>query len=660
MNPMFQKTSKVKALALLPLLHAASCFAALDYIELSDRTDVLAGKPFGKAGAYERLVGRAYFQVDPANPANANIADIDKAPRNEKGMVAFSADLYVLKPRESKNGNGAVLFEVSNRGGKGMVAFFNRAGGSTDPKTDKDFGDSFLMEHGYTIVWLGWQFDVPNNPGLIRLYVPVATDNGKPITGLVRAEFTPDQRTDTMPVADRNHRPYEILNPNDPAMQLTVRDTPAGKHTVIPRNEWTIRDGKVRREQGFAPGKLYEIVFTSQNPPVAGLGGAAIRDLISFIKYNGVARDSVLGDQFRIIKRAYAFGVSQSGRYLRKFVYDGFNADEKGRKVFDGVMAHVAGAGRGSFNERFAQPSRDGHPFLNTLYPTDIFPFTDTDETDPLTGQTGGILDRVVKANAVPKIFYTNSSYEYWGRDAALIHISPDGKSDATIPDSTRIYFFAGGQHGPAAFPPAQNNTQNPNNPNDYKWAMRALLEAMDKWVRDGAAPPASVYPRVAQLVPPAEVKFPKIAGLNFPLHPTTAYRMDFSVVPAKVGEAFPALVPQVDADGIDIGGIRMPEVAAPLATYTGWNLRSPKIGAPDQLFSMQGSWLPFPRDKAQRDVRHDPRASIAERYPTRDAYLDRVRESARQLVKDGLLLEGDVAPIVERCTTEWTYLHRM
>jgi hypothetical protein len=189
---------------------------------------------------------------------------------------------------------------------------------------------------------------------------------------------------------------------------------------------------------------------------------------------------------------------------------------------------------------------------------------------------------------------------------------------------------------------------------------MRALLEAMDKWVRDGAAPPPSVYPKVAQLVRPAEVKFPRIAGLNFPLHPTTAYRMDFSVVPAKVGEAFPALVPQVDEDGIDIGGIRMPEVAAPLATYTGWNLRSPKIGAPDQLFSMQGSWLPFPRDKAQRDARHDPRASIAERYPTRDAYLDRVRESARQLVKDGLLLEGDVAPIVERCTTEWGYLHRM
>ena len=641
------------------LLYAASCFGALDHVELSDRTDVLGGKSFGTAGPYERLVGKAYFQVDPANPANVIIVDVDKAPRNEKGMVEFSADLYVLKPREPKNGNGAIVFEVSNRGGKGMVGTFNRAGGSTDPRTEKDFGDDFLLQQGYTIVWLGWQFDVPATPGLMRLYAPIATDNGKPITGLVRSEFTCDQRTDTMPVADRNHRPYEIVNPDDPNMQLTVRDTPAGPRTVIPRNEWTVTNGKIRREQGFSPGKMYEIVFMSRNPPVAGLGSAAIRDFISFLKYNRVAPDTVLGDQYRILKRAYGFGQSQSGRFLRKFVYDGFNADEKGRKVFDGVMAHVAGAGRGSFNERFAQPSRDGHPFLNTMYPTDIFPFTDTDETDGVTGQTGGLLARAVKANATPKIFYTNTSYEYWGRDAALIHVSPDGKSDAALPDTTRIYFFAGGQHGPAGFPPPHNNTQNSSNPNDYKWALRALLVAMDNWARNGAEPPASVYPKVAQLVAPDGVKFPKIPGVNFPLHPTTAYRMDFLSVPPKVGEAFPALVPQCDADGIDVGGIRMPEVAVPLATYTGWNLRSAKIGAPDQLFSMQGSWVPFPVDNAQREARHDPRVSIEQRYPSRDGYMDMVRASARQLVKDGFLLETDVDPVVERSAAEWAYVHR-
>ena len=205
-------------MTLIALLTASSGFAALDYIELSARTDVLAGKPFGKAGPYERLVGKAYFQVDPKNAANAIIVDVDKARCNDKGMVEFSADLYVLKPREPKNGNGAILFEVSNRGGKGMLGMYNRAGSSTDPKTEKDFGDEFLMQQGFTIVWLGWQFDVADNPALLRLYAPIATDNGRPITGKVRAEFVPDQRTDTMPVADRNHRPYEILNPNDPAM----------------------------------------------------------------------------------------------------------------------------------------------------------------------------------------------------------------------------------------------------------------------------------------------------------------------------------------------------------------------------------------------------------------------------------------------------------
>jgi hypothetical protein len=636
---------------LLPLLliPAAVTYAALDYIELADRTDVLAGKSFGSAGPYERLVGKAYFLVDPKVPANGIIADIDKAPRDENGMVAFSADLYVLKPRDPRNGNGAVLFEVSNRGNKGMLGMFNRASGSADPKTEKELGDEFLMQQGYTIVWLGWQFDVPDTPNLLRLYTPVATDNGKPITGQVRAEFTPDQRTDTMPVSDRNHRPYTILNPDDPKLQLTVRDSPAGPRTTLPRKSWTIRDNKIRLEQGFAPGHLYELVFTSQNPPVAGLGPAAIRDLISFLKYNGVARDSVLGDQYRVLKRAYGFGVSQSGRFLRKFVYDGFNADEKGRKVFDGLMVHVAGGGRGSFNERFAQPSRDGHPFLNTMYPVDLFPFTDLDETDPITHQTGGLLDVAKKSNAVPKIFYTLSSYEYWGRDAALTHISPDGKSDAPIPDSSRIYFFAGGQHGPAAFPPPKHDTQNYSNPNDYRWSMRALLVAMNAWVKDDTAPPESVYPKLGDhaLVKPADVQFPKIAGVAFPLHPTTAYRLDFSVLPPKVGEAYPALVPQVDSDGIDLGGIRTPEVAVPLATYTGWNLRAPEIGPRDRLYSMQGSWIPFPT------------AKIDQRFTGRQAYLDEVRACAVKLVAQRFLLEGDVEKQVERGAAEWDYLHK-
>jgi hypothetical protein len=259
------------------------------------------------------------------------------------------------------------------------------------------------------------------------------------------------------------------------------------------------------------------------------------------------------------------------------------------------------------------------------------------------------LLDVATRSNTVPRIFYTLSSYEYWGRDAALTHISPDGKSDAPIPDSSRIYFFAGGQHGPAAYPPPKHDTQNYSNPNEYRWSMRALLVAMNAWVKDDTKPPASVYPKLADhaLVKPADVQFPKIPGVAFPLHPTTAYRLDFSVLPPKVGEAFPALVPQVDGDGIDLGGIRTPEVGAPLATYTGWNLRAPEIGAPDQLYSMQGSWIPFPA------------AKIDQRYAGRQAYLDQVRACAVKLVAQRFLLEGDVEKQVERGAAEWDYLHK-
>ena len=292
-----------------------------------------------------------------------------------------------------------------------------------------------------------------------------------------------------------------------------------GPRQTIPRAGWRIEDrSRIVLASGFQPGRLYELIYTSEDPAIAGLGPAAVRDFVSFLKYGGNA-DTLLGDQSRHLKRAYGFGISQSGRFLRKFLYDGFNQDEKGRKVFDGVMAHVAGAGRGSFNHRFAQPSRDGHPFLNTLYPTDIFPFTDSEERDPETGLNDGILAHASTAATTPRIFYTNSSYEYYGRAASLIHTTPDAKQDAAVPPGTRIYFFAGGQHGPAAFPPPRNGTQDLSNPNPYTLSLRALLVAMNAWVRDGREPPPSQYPRIdeGQAVPLAQLSFPKIPGVVLP-----------------------------------------------------------------------------------------------------------------------------------------------
>ncbi|MBI1786582.1 MAG: hypothetical protein HYR60_03385 [Acidobacteria bacterium] len=644
--------------------------AAVVRIEVAERSDVLNGRSFGAAGPYERIVGKAYFAVDPKVPANQIICDIDKAPRNENGLVEFSADIYVLKPRDPARGNGAVIYEVSNRGNKGMLATFNRAAGSHDPQSPEHFGDGFLMERGYTTLWLGWQFDVPREQGRMRLYAPIARDGERPITGLVRSEFIPDRQEYSHSLADRSHIPYRVIDPNDPAMVLTVRELRDGPRRVVPREHWRIVEGThVAMEAGFEPGRIYEVIYRAQDPALVGLGPAAVRDIISFLKYGHGPVITVLADHSRYIKRAYGWGVSQSGRFLRTFLYYGFNADEKNRKVFDGVMAHVAGGGRGSFNNRFAQPSRDGHPFFNLFYPTDIFPFSDLPQTDPETGLTDSLLARAEKAGVSPKIFYTNSSYEYWGRAASLIHTSVDGKQDFSPPANTRIYLFAGGQHGPAAFPPKRSSTRNLPNPNPYTWSLRALLTAMDRWVAEGKEPPPSQYPLLSsgQLTAVDYLRFPRIPGIDIPARIQNAYRADYgpefrskgivSMEPPLVGKTFPTLVPQVDGDGNETSGIRLPGIQAPLGTFTGWNLRVPEIGAGDELYSMVGSFIPFARTKAERTKSKDPRPSVEERYKGKEEYLKKVESAARALAVSGYLLESDVAPLVARGGAEWDWL---
>lgn len=642
----------------LALLAAAAAFAGLARIEVSERTAVLGGKAFGKSGAYERIVGRAYFAVDPRLPANRIICDIERAPRNRQGLVEFSADLYVLKPRDPKAGNGAILFEVSNRGGKGMLAMFNRAVSSLDPTTPEHFGDGLLLEEGFTLGWLGWEFDVPAKDKMLRLDVPVI----KGLTGLVRSEFTPDSKTTSFRLADRTLRvAYPAADPADPANVLTVRDRAEGPRRVIPRSQWSFSPDRteVHMPAGFEPGKIYDVVYQARDPAVVGLGPAAVRDLISFLKYGGAAPEAhaLLAGQGRHLKRAIGFGTSQSGRFLRTFLYYGFNQDEKGRKVFDGLIPHVPGASRGSFNHRFAQPSRDAHPHLNTLYPTVIFPFTDLDQTDPLIGLTDGLLRRARAAGVVPKIFHTNGSYEYYGRAASLIHTTLDGRQDAPLAPDSRVYLFAGSQHGPSPWPPTRGGTQNLRNPNDFRYAMRALVLAMHRWLAEGVAPPPSRYPRIdaGQLVPLGQVRFPKLAGVAVPSRIYEPYRLDFgprfrtlgivAFEPPKLGPAYVALLPQVDADGNEIGGIRLPDVAVPLGIYTGWNLRSAELGAPGELYSMAGSFIPFPR------------AEIDKRYGSREGYLRRVEEAARRLAREGYVLERDVPSLVQRAGRQWDYL---
>ena len=626
----------LRVLALSPLLSAllvfssVSSFAEVVRVEITDRQDI---PQYG----YEQIAGKVRFAVDPKDPRNAVIADIDKAPKNADGKVEFAADMLALRPKTG--GNGVALVDVVNRGN--TTAFrLNRTAGADH------IGDGFLMKQGFTIICVGWEFDVRAREGVIRIDVPTATDNGAPITGIVRAGFTPDRRDITYTVGDS--AAYAPIDVNDPNATLTVRDGLSAKFETIPRSEWKMAGNVITLQKGFEPGRNYEISYKAASPPVSGLGLAAVRDITSHAKYTAQDR----------VKYAIGFGVSQSGRFLRTFLYDGMNTDEKGRQVFDGVMAHIAGGARLDVNRRWAMPTGLG------TYSATAFPFADMAQKDPASGVTDGLLDNPrAKANQ-PKIFYTNTGVEYWGggRSAALIHTTADGSKDITLPANVRTYFFAGNQHGPSAFPPPAGQGQQKANPTDYWWNMRALVVAMEKWVTAGTMPPPSQYPKRADrtLVKASAVAFPAIPGVQSPRTLTAGLRSSLEMAPGSAGASapLPFLVPQVDADGNERAGIHLPEVAVPLATYTGWNFRNSKIGGTEQLVSLLGSYIPLAQTRADRDSSHDPRASIAERYSSREQYMDRITKAADALVRDGYLLADDAQPVVKRAADHWEYAH--
>ncbi len=666
---MSQRRQSPVALVLVVVCTVAPLFGRVSRVEVERREEVLGGKSWGSAGQYEKLVGRAYFKVKPGNPHNLAIVDLDKAERDSSGEVEFSADFYILHPKDPGKGNGALLLEISNRGGKSILALANGGNGSRDPVTADDFGDGFLLNGGYTIAWVGWQFDAVPGPDVLRLYAPVAHGpNGTHIRGLARTDFTLDADRDEMPLGHLIQNRiggvgYPVADPASNENVLTKRDTPTGPRMLIPRNLWQFGTGNdsFRVEGGFKKGKIYELVYVVQDPAVVGLGFASVRDFVSYLKHDRQAVSPVT--------RAYGIGISQSGRFLRHMLYQDFNADEDGRIVFDGMIPHVAGAGRGSFNHRFAQPSRDAQPMNALFYPTDIFPFADTAQVDPITGKSDGLLVKATKSKTVPKIFLTNTSYEYWGRAASLIHTSPDGKRDLSPSSNVRIYLEAGLQHFSSPFPPRiAPGAQNANNANPVRWLWRAMISNLDAWVARGVEPPPSTYPRLSDgtLISLDQMRFPYIVSTGLPRDANQGYHVDYGPdfknkgiitnEPPIVGSPFPIFVPTPNADGEDMGGIELPEIAVPLATYTGWNLRSPQIGAPTQRVSFLGSYLPLARTKAERLAKGDPRPSIEERYSGKEQYLQMYRKAADRLVDKRFLLLEDLPAIVERGSAEWDF----
>lgn len=538
-------------------------------LQIERRGKVLNGKAFGLAGPYEKLMGKVEFALDPSAPINANVIDLALAPRNAKGEVEFSADFYMLKPVDPSRGNGRLLDEVGNRGGKGMLHSFQKAKYSPDPTTPEEFGDGALMAQGYTMVWLGWQWDVPD--GQMRMDMPIATDHGQAITGMIRGNFIPNTNAPTQPLADRNHKAYPIVNPNSADDYMTVRDRPADTPQRIPRDKWHfVGDSAVALDGGFELGRIYDVVYRARDPRVVGTGLTGLRDFISFLKYDKTDANPVPGIRF-----AYGWGVSQSGRLLRHFLYEGFNEDEQGRIVFDGVIDEVGGAGRGSFNHRFAQASRDAEEFFNVFYPTDMFPFTDGPETDPETGKHDGLLARAELRHVSPKIMHIFSNSEYFNRAGSLIHTDPAGRRDIPPPPNSRIYFVSSGPHAFGPFPPVQpQGAAALNNPMDRSPIVRALLQDLDAWVADGVPAPPSRIPHISDgtLVPTEAAGWPKIPGVHFPVPYLKTYRLDFGpdwsrglvTEPPKVGHQYVGLVPAVDEDGNSKAGIRMPRHSGP------------------------------------------------------------------------------------------------
>jgi hypothetical protein len=659
---------RILTAALLLALTPSLAEARVVRLRIESREVVLNGRPFGAGGPYEKLVGRVDFGLDPTLPANDIIVDLKLAPRNARGEVEASADFYLLKPLDPRRGNGRLFYEVGNRGGKSMLTTFQKAAASLNPKTEAEFGDGALMQQGFTLLWMGWQWDVPMRPGTMRMEMPIATENGKRINGLVRGNFILNERAATASLADRNHQGYLAIEPNAPENVMTVRDEPTAKGQVVPRSRWRFTDGlTVALEGGFEPGRIYDVVYKTSDPRVLGCGLAGTRDLISFFKYDTSPDNPSPG-----LKHAIGWGVSQSGRFLRHFVYQGFNADEQGRQVFDGVFDQVGGAGRGSFNHRFGQASRDALQFFNILFPVDLFPFTDGPSTDPETGKVDSLLARAVATNTVPKLFHLLTNSEYFNRAGSLVHTDPTGTKDAELPSTTRVYMIASAPHGPGPFPPASNTGggmvgRAALNPLDYRPAVRALFRALDRWVVEDTPPPPSAYPKIADgtLTSPERAGWPAVPGFQLPQHPLRAYHLNFgadwdkgivSVDPPEVGKPFGFGVPAVDADGNVRAGIRLPDIAVPLATQAGWNYRHASIGAPDRLAGEIGSYIPFAQTRAARERASDPRPSIEERYRGRDDYVGKLAASALDLVERGYLLPEDVPDLLKRAAAHYDW----
>jgi hypothetical protein len=640
------------------------------------------GREFGTVGRYEDVHGQFSGELDPTHPQNALIIDIDRAPRNAEGMVEYSADFRLLRPIDTTRGNQTLLYDVLNRGSK-RIFYLNQ--GWTPGHTD-DPGDGFLMQQGYTIVWSGWAGDLIETEagkagdGLVAR-LPIAThSDGRRISRWRTVELPVSKAGPTARFEQELYHPYPAGEENMSQARLYRRSNQHATPELIPRDQWSFAmcDGSgppvpshihVCLPAGFSTNALYDLVYEAQDPIVMGIGLAAIRDFVSFLRYNTTTSNPLRSGRRAMsgdgppVKRVIIFGNSQSARPAKDFVYRGFNRDTAGRPVVDGLIASMTGSRRLFLNQEFSTPSRVSEDVTTHYTPEDQFPFSYITMTDPLSGKADGLLVQCQLSRTCPKIMQWDSGSDFWNSRGSLVLTDPTGTNDVAPLENVRYYFFASSQHLPPDGPPSRGICQYLNNPNPIKDTQRALLVAMQAWVADGTLPPPSQHPKISDgtLVPPlpqASVGFPAIPGVRYVGKPNDAFLNDYMAMPpSHTTFQYGIRVPKVDADGNDIAGVRSVAVQVPIASYASWNLRRAGF-IENEHCTLEGSYFPFARRKADR--RDDPRPSLEERYGTHETYVARVRAAAEHLRKARLLLPQDAARIIREAEQQDVGLPRV
>jgi len=652
-------------------LYTGVVLAIVDF-DIQKRYSFANGTSFGNTGSYEQIDAVAHYAVDPASLANHEIVDLASTKRGADGLVHYEGDVTLLRPVDPNRSRRAALVEVPNRGYRTAGRLFNRAPTLVEPTPEIDPGDGFLFRHGWTMAWCGWQWDVPRSDGRMGLTAPLVVDDmGEEIDAEVQLRLQIHERMMSVDLTDHHvgllggHQPLPTRDLNDASARLLRRDEIWGEPEEMPRSSWSFArsDGSgqpvldpnhVWLSTGFEPGRIYDLVYRTPHCPVVGVGLLAVRDLGAFLRSEKVS-NPCSGELDHLI----ATGQSQCGRFLRTSLHLGLNRDEDGNAVYDGLLVHIAGGRRGEFNHRVGQPS---------VQPTPSFghrpPFADDPQLDPHSGSSEGLLDRQLELGHVPKVFFTDTSSEYWRGDASLTHTSMLDGSDIELPATTRRYLFSSTQHSPGMLPLTSHSifgSQGANyfNTVDYTPLMRAAITNLLAWIADDVEPPPNAIPRTSdgsamsreavldslEAIEGLARPVPSVLSTIRPLDLGPGEPDGIGTYPAQpVGAAYPCLVSAVDESGNEIAGIRLPEVAVPVATNTGWNPRHPTTGGLGQILDYVGSTLPLARDRDTRTVASDPRLSIAERYIDEDDYRFRLRQQAELLLADRYLLAEDIA----------------